>query len=205
MLSSTSKRGRKTADRGNPILSHEAVRLLKTQDAGYLQTMIQKTRRAVERLEEEFLLRGEEDGEKVEVLGQGSGSGEKIIYVSGKDDQREWKPPLELMTAPRKLLAKADTDAKNEQVEVSNHEKQHSNARKTLAKEDQARRQELMIRKRRKKEQDARRTKLAALKAREKNLRDAENELELQRAKMANTVGGINKNGVKWKVRERKR
>ena len=40
-----------------------------------------------------------------------------------------------------------------------------------------------------------------------KALTDAEEALELQRAKMAKspTVGGVNKQGVKFKIRERKR
>jgi U3 small nucleolar RNA-associated protein 11 len=33
----------------------------------------------------------------------------------------------------------------------------------------------------------------------------AEEELEKQRAKMSNTVGGTNKDGVKFKIRERKK
>ena len=48
-------------------------------------------------------------------------------------------------------------------------------------------------------------SRLRALKKRESELVAAEEELELQRAKMNNTVGGVNKNGVKFKVRERKR
>ncbi|KAE8451348.1 hypothetical protein EG329_003977 [Mollisiaceae sp. DMI_Dod_QoI] len=49
--------------------------------------------------------------------------------------------------------------------------------------------------------------KLTIARERLKALTDAEQELELQRARMAKspTVGGVNKQGVKYKVRERKR
>lgn len=56
-----------------------------------------------------------------------------------------------------------------------------------------------------KKEQTSQRKRLAALKVREKDMMDAEHRLELQRARMGNSVGGVNKAGTKWKVRERKR
>jgi U3 small nucleolar RNA-associated protein 11 len=46
---------------------------------------------------------------------------------------------------------------------------------------------------------------LEAVKKRERDLMVVEEELENQRAKMQNTVGGVNKNGVKFKIRERKR
>jgi U3 small nucleolar RNA-associated protein 11 len=50
-------------------------------------------------------------------------------------------------------------------------------------------------------------SKLATARERLKALTEAEEALELQRAKMAKspTVGGVNKAGVKFKVRERKR
>jgi U3 small nucleolar RNA-associated protein 11 len=49
--------------------------------------------------------------------------------------------------------------------------------------------------------------RLEAAKARLKVLTDVEDALDLQRAKMAKlvTVGGINKHGVRFKIRERKR
>ena len=43
------------------------------------------------------------------------------------------------------------------------------------------------------------------VKKKERELAAAEEELEKQRAKMSNSVGGVNKNGVKFKIRERKR
>ena len=46
---------------------------------------------------------------------------------------------------------------------------------------------------------------LEAIKRRERELVTAEQELDLQRAKMSNSIGGLNKKGVKFKIRERKR
>ncbi|KAL9640333.1 MAG: hypothetical protein Q9164_000336 [Protoblastenia rupestris] len=203
MLSNKSKQGRKIADRGNPVLSHAAVKLLKTQDAGYLQTMIQKTRRAIERFEGEFVLGEEYGGGEVDVLGREMGRGEKIVFVDNQEEQQGWTAEVQFGRGSGNLLG--GTVAEDQDLEINERPIQHSKARRKLAKEEQAHKEETLVRRKHKNEQNARRTKLAALKLREKDLRDAENELELQRAKMSNTVGGINKAGVKWKVRERKR
>jgi U3 small nucleolar RNA-associated protein 11 len=57
------------------------------------------------------------------------------------------------------------------------------------------------------KEADKLEAKLTVARERLKALTDAEEALELQRAKMAKlpTVGGVTKQGVKFKVRDRKR
>ena len=84
MLSSKSKDGKKIVDRGNPVLSQDAVKLLKTQDSGYLRTMIQKTRKALERLEQEFVLW---EGKGPEVLGQevGERGGEHVVFADSRE------------------------------------------------------------------------------------------------------------------------
>ncbi|PMD61300.1 U3 small nucleolar RNA-associated protein-like protein Utp11 [Hyaloscypha bicolor E] len=63
------------------------------------------------------------------------------------------------------------------------------------------------LRKMQEKEADKLEAKLTVARERLKALTDAEEALELQRAKMAKspTVGGVTKQGVKFKVRERKR
>lgn len=195
MLSSSTKKGRKLADRGNPLLSHEAVQLLKTQDSGYLQTMIQKTRKAIERLEEEFTLKGEEigtlDGEK--------GEGRKVVFVADEAEQRDWLD---------RSNPEASRDGEPQDEEIDKKEvgaMRRLNSRKALQKEQAAQREDKLWRKRIARDKEVKATRLTALKARAKELRDAENELELQRAKMSNTVGGVNKAGVKWKVRERRK
>lgn len=204
MLSSKSKKGRKLAERGNTVLSHDAVKLLKTQDAGYLQTMIQKTRRARERLEQEYLL-GEEGG--VEVLG-GWGDGknvEHIIFVGDEEEQKNYTPRTCTQAQSRQtdMLGAEYEELENEKA--LDLKESIPNSRRNLQKEEEAKQQNQRLRKSHRKQQDARRSKLAALKTREKDMMDAELELELQRAKMSNNIGGVNKDGVKWKVRERRK
>ena len=60
-------------------------------------------------------------------------------------------------------------------------------------------------RRRRKKLQEIRVNKLDMLRKRQKDIMAAADQLDLQRAKMAKTIGGTNKSGVTFKVRERKR
>lgn len=194
-------------DRGNPVLSPDAVKLLKTQDSGYLRTMIQKTRRALERLEQEFVLR---EGEGAEVLGQEDGrEGQHMIFASTTEEQRQYLPGKGLGSwlgqgGPIGEDLTREEDGDEEMVDSMPVAKTQR-PRRVAEREEAALKEEKLLRKRHRKEQDARRSKLAALKAREKDLMDAENELELQRAKMSNSVGGTTKAGVKWKVRERKK
>jgi U3 small nucleolar RNA-associated protein 11 len=63
------------------------------------------------------------------------------------------------------------------------------------------------LRKLKKRESEKLEARLELAEQRLKALTDAEEALELQRAKMAKspTVGGVNKQGVKFKIRERKR
>ena len=203
MLSSKSKQGRKIADRSNPVLSHDAVKLLKTQDAGYLQMMIQKTRKAVERLEGDFVLGGEAD--EMHVFGQGISPAKKIVFVQDQEEQQAWNPENQIRSGTDNPAEGSDLEANGQDVVTGHQPSQPRISRKKIEKEQQIQKQGLLLREKNKKEQKARRTKLAALKAREKDLRTAENELELQRAKMSNAIGGVNKAGVKWKVRERKK
>lgn len=74
-------KGQKVANRGNPVLSHDAVKLLKTQDAGYLKTMAQATRKKRERLEEEILVQ-----QGVKGLGRQDGR-RKVIFVESREEQ----------------------------------------------------------------------------------------------------------------------
>lgn len=64
---------------------------------------------------------------------------------------------------------------------------------------------ERRLQKLRKRAQEGRLSRLKLLKIREKELLAAERELELQRARMSNSIGGVTKAGFKWKVRERKK
>ena len=211
MLSSRSKQGRKLADRGNPVLSQDAVKLLKTQDSGYLRTMLQKTRRALEKLEQEFIL---QEGKGAEVLGSSTEKGQRqhVVFVGSREEQKHYIPGKAILspsdvregaTSRSGMTTLDGADGAEDQTISSKPRKQLS--RRAMERGELARKEASLLRKKHKKERDARRSKLAALKAREKDLVDAENELELQRAKMSNSVGGVTKAGLKWKVRERKK
>lgn len=206
MSSSTHHGGQKVADRGNKVLSTEAVKLLKTQDAGYLRTMAQKTKRARERLEREFVLVKKGQG-GVRVLGGagevGRGVGRKVVWVDNTEEQRRYgveKP------ASKKMGEIPEGFNEDEDLEPEEANAQKRRPKKSSM-EDQASKLKMQraLRKKRKREQEARRFRLEALKIRERDLVAAERELEIQRAKMSSSIGGITKAGLKWKVRERKR
>lgn len=75
-------KGQKVADRGNPVLSHDTVKLLKTQDAGYLRTMAQATRKKRERLEEEVLIQ-----EGIKGLERKDGR-RHLVFVESREEQK---------------------------------------------------------------------------------------------------------------------
>ena len=189
------------------MLSQEAVKLLKTQDSGYLRTMLQKTRRALEKLEQEFIL---SEGRGAELLGSSSSpvQGQHVVFVGSREEQKQClrekaiANPNDVEQGPNGHSERDELDPAEKSLASSTLRK--SKSRRALEREELVKKEETILRKKHKKEQEARRSKLAALKAREKDLMDAENELELQRAKMSNNVGGVNKAGLKWKVRERK-
>jgi len=84
-------------------------------------------------------------------------------------------------------------------------EKPKPKSKKALLAEQDASARLRTERKKRKRLQEMRVAKLEALKKRQREILAAADQLELQRAKMARTVGGVNKNGVKFKIRERKK
>ncbi|KAI9719417.1 MAG: hypothetical protein M1812_003488 [Candelaria pacifica] len=215
MSSKTRNGGQKVADRGNKPLSQDVVRLLKTQDAGYLRTMAQKERKQREKLEQEFVL-GDEDGASARVLGRSSAldaNGKHTIYVDSQDEQRSFDPESwfdtdskglsQRFNRPRKAVGPVGDD--NEHTEATANGTKQQRSCRLIDAELRALKEERALRKKRRREQEARKTKLEALKARETSLMAAEQELDLQRAKMSNSVGGINKAGIKWKVKQRKR
>ena len=214
MSSKTHNGGPKIADRGNKALTQDAVKLLKTQDAGYLKTMAQRTRKERERLEEEYIL-GEGDG--VMVLGGNSSGSDRhhTVFVESTAEQKSFDPAGFFDTTADGLGKKYNRPRVEQQVSAdSDREAENQSARPedgftksriTAGLEEQARKEVRALRKRHKREQEVRKSKLEALKVRERDLVAAEQALELQRARMSNSIGGVTKAGVKWKVRERKK
>jgi U3 small nucleolar RNA-associated protein 11 len=152
--------GTLNGDRGSQVLSQDAVRLLKTQDLGYVRTMRNKASKEVE------LLKKQEVGIK--------GEGKRIIYVDDEEEQQ------------KKLRD-------DEEYEVQSLSQGGPDARR--------------LQKLKKRQSEKLEARLELAEQRLKTLTEAEEALDLQRAKMAksSTVGGINKQGVKFKIRERKR
>ncbi|KAI8933649.1 hypothetical protein NX059_009372 [Plenodomus lindquistii] len=209
MSSKVDKTGKKVADRGNQALSAEVVKLLKTQDAGYIRTMLQMARREREELEQKLIL--EEQGEAKAVKDEDAAERRKHrVFVENEEEQEEFDPEAWFGRGDE-LPGRANSEEGPEEWEDEEEEEEefaprnNTLSKKQLEKEALAKAQARKFRKDRERAQSRTVQKLYAAKQREKALAAAENELDLQRAKMNNTVGGVNKNGVKFKIRERKR
>ncbi|KAI7189848.1 hypothetical protein KC363_g4716 [Hortaea werneckii] len=184
MVNSETKGGIKQGKRGEEnsggsggrSLPEAVVKLMKTQDVGYLGLVVQRTRRLRERVEQEVKVVFDEEGEMV-----GGGAADEEVDDVGMD-----------------LDDLADLDGLNgpdDGADVSMDEEEDEG----LSKE------ELAARRRKKNALKAKQRYLDALRDREDQLTEALRRVEAQRARMNSTVGGVNKNGVKFKVRERKR
>ncbi|RYP44484.1 hypothetical protein DL768_009055 [Monosporascus sp. mg162] len=211
-------------DRGNRPMDVETVRLLKTQDMGYLRTQRTLALKEVKSLEERVVLLGASldttaDNEW-EDEDDDDGGDDDDMMLDGLDDE-VGPPPSKRMkktTAerrkPKKIVFAEDVDEREDMMEeleaaakededadgdmdddgLKGDKKEEKNTEKLRAEQRQR-----LLEKLRRRLQNARK-KLGAL-AR------AENQLEIQRASMAKTatVGGVRKSGKKIKVRERKR
>ncbi|KAF2233850.1 U3 small nucleolar RNA-associated protein 11 [Viridothelium virens] len=213
MLSSrTDGRGVRIADRGNRPLSQDVVKLLKTQDIGYVRTMLQKTRKERERAEQEVqILEGGEGDKELRVLRNlggpgGKGKGTHTVFVGSKDQQLDFRAE-EWFGTDKKGLKRSWNRGKREEVAVSQEDGEdgeRGDQREQV--EDGEEAFDRTGRRRIQRSKESRRKYLEALKEREQDLIIAEQELDLQRAKMNNTATtGVNKNGDKFKIRERKK
>jgi hypothetical protein len=209
MLSSkVDKQGKKVADRGNVALSMDVVKLLKTQDAGYIRTMLQMVRKEREELEQKLVL---EEGEIRAVRdGDKTKQGKHRVYVEDEEEQRAFDP--DTWFGRGEDIPDRVTSTKSAQFDgYEDEEEETTNTRpKTMSKKQieavvVAKREKRAFNKTRDQAQSRTAGKLQIIKKQEKELAAAEEELETQRAKMNHTVGGVNKQGVKFKVRERKR
>ncbi|KAK4454791.1 small-subunit processome [Podospora aff. communis PSN243] len=180
--------------RGNEAMSVEVVRLLKTQDLGYLRTVRNVAAKEVRELEERWAIAGggeleEEESEEEDVdFGLGMGGKQKqgtkkapkkIVFCDGEEERKK---------------AKQEAEAKEDDAQWEDEEDDENSPK---AKEAERKAQNL----------DRLEKKLRNARKKLKALSDAEFQLEVQQAKMAKTAtsGGYTKNGHKIKVRERKR
>jgi U3 small nucleolar RNA-associated protein 11 len=210
MMRSKTVDGKRVGDRGNKALSLETAKLLKTQDAGYLRTMLQVTRKEREKLEQGVFV-DEGEGSELRVLKDEEGKrGKHTVFVRSRNEQREFDPKEWFGTDDMGLQRtfnrprKSEVDAQLEN-DVAATVEQHAKSKRELAAEHEIWKEQRKERKKRARNQEGKQNLLDAVKQRESALTAADQELELQRAKMSNSVGGVNKNGVKFKIRERKR
>lgn len=190
-VKSSSFTGAVDGDRGNRAMDVDTVRLLKTQDLGYLRTMRNVAAKEVRALRERFVLAGGAD----EMMGEEDEEEE--------DDDDDMRAPGVKPQKPKKILffdaPEERQQAVEEQAEGEDDEMGDLDEDGDDEKAAEARRKAQIL------EKLQRRLKSARKKL--KALADAERELELQQAKMAKTAtsGGITRSGRRIKVRERKR
>ena len=191
-------------DRGNRVLDIETVRLLKTQDIGYLRTQRTLALKEVKNLEERVVLLGgnpdadEDSANDAENDDDDMGDLDDLIAPGKKSQPKK----------PKKIVFAEAEDEREEMIDVEldrkgNAEDQDEEDGNDLERQDPER----LRADQRKRLLEKVRRRLKGARRRATVLATAENELELQRARMAKTrtVGGIRKSGKKIKVRERKR
>lgn len=200
--------------REDATLSMETVRLLKTQDAGYLRTMGEQVRRKMEEVEREVRLQdgmsGALDGKNENGARNGGG---KVAFVDSTDEQRrrvgrptgDYDEKEEEEEGEEGEEEEEGHDREDEAGAAAQQSQTEKKSRKQLEQERLLFKETLNAKKFKRKAAQSRLKKLEALKKQHKDIVAAEQELDWQRGKMENSVGGVNKNGVKWKVRERKR
>jgi len=196
MMSSKSRAGVKVAQRGTEnsggsgkSLSMDVVKLMKTQDVAYLRTTLQSTRKELEALEKEVV--AAEKGVQVEAPVVGNG---RVVF--GEDGENV--PALTgLPDVDMDDLADLDgLDGLDGEVSDNVEEDQDG---KPLTKAERA------VAKRKRHALDVKRGRLEALQDRAEDLATALRELEDQRVRMSGRSAGVNKNGTKFKARQRAR
>jgi U3 small nucleolar RNA-associated protein 11 len=195
-------------------LDHDAVKLLKSQDTGYLRVVAGRGRREITKLEEQVgMEKVQGNGKKVVFMDEDSRS-DGINFRTMKQRRTKNETVEESRTGnrhdhsdpePENIEPTINISLDPDEIEAAVLVSTASKSKKALAAERDALRDLRAARKRRKRLGELRVAKLEALKKRQREIMAAADELELQRAKMARTVGGVNKDGVKWKIRERKR
>ncbi|KAF7193799.1 U3 small nucleolar RNA-associated protein 11 [Pseudocercospora fuligena] len=193
MVNAQSRGGVKVAKRGAEngggtmgSLDVDTVKLMKTQDLGYLRTQLQRVRNEKARLEREVVVA------EVGVDVDGSGNGRRKVFVeNGEEGVPALPEPLEQDDGDLNM----DLDGLGDLSEGESDDDEGED----LTPEERA------LRQRKRHALEVRQRKLDALEEQEEKLNAALQAVEHQRAKMNGTIGGVNKNGQKFKIRQRKR
>lgn len=210
MMNSTSKGGIKVAKRGadnagggGKSLNMDVVKLMKTQDVAYLRTVLQSTKKEIARLEQEVV--AGDKGVNVDVSAKRktvfAEEGESEPEMMSEDDDMDDFNDLAGFEGFGEMGAMDGLDDGSDDDAMSDAPAEKTDS-KPLTKEEKAAR---TLAKRKRHFMETRRNKLEALKDREENLATALRELEDQRVQMNGKAGGVNKNGTKFKVRQRVR
>jgi len=172
-------------DRGNKSMDVDTVRLLKTQDVGYLRTMKQVTAKEVAQLEQQV------------VLSRGL---DRLDEPEGDDEDEDDDFDAPKRQRPARKIVFMEDEAERDAMDQDEDEEGAGAA----ATEDSDAREE-----RYEEEKSLRRLRgqLENSRKKLKALTDAEEALNIQRAKMAKTAtsGGQTRKGKKIMVRTRKR
>lgn len=177
MVNEKSRDGIRVKDRpDSKVLSAEAVKLMKTQDVGYLRAVLQQTRRERGRVEEEVTtMRVSGEALRPDVVK------ERKNRIAFDDEGEEMRH-----TRPRKTddLSKSEDDDAGQENDTTE-----------AAFDTEDPKARALNKKRR---------KLEVLKDRERDLAAALEEVEDQRARINGSIGGRSKAGVAFKVRRKK-
>jgi U3 small nucleolar RNA-associated protein 11 len=182
-------------DRGNKAMDMETVRLLKTQDIGYVRTMKQMAVKEVRKLEEQYVLtRGLDHLDDEDEQDDG-----------GMFDDSENEDSMPMPAKPQatgKIMFMDDEDEREGAMhdQLDREEQAEEEGEQEDKKRDDAEDERAKSTNKLKKQLEQARRKLKAL-------TDAEEQLEIQKAKMAKTAtsGGHTRKGKKIMVRTRKR
>ncbi|KAE8379937.1 small-subunit processome [Aspergillus bertholletiae] len=198
-------------------LSHDAIKLLKTQDAGYLRTTGERVRRQMDKLEQEIQLQEgmvqslvgkKQKKKKASVRDEDDEDGFDFDFDEESESESEARPKKTVFADDKleqRALKQKQVQAENSEVDESFEDLQRKKTARELEADRLALQEARRARKIKKRAAEARQNKLEVLQKQYNDITAAERQLDWQRGRMDNSVGGTNKNGIKWKIRERKR
>ncbi|RPA89813.1 U3 small nucleolar RNA-associated protein 11 [Choiromyces venosus 120613-1] len=182
-------------------LSNDVVKLLKTQDAGYVRLQSAVERKKIERLEERLVLK-DKDKEG------GGGGGKHVVFVDGEEEARGFRPEVYFGTTKEMVERRFNRMRKEQVAEIEDRKKVAEEKLRKRRKSDgdieaekARRKEEALARKKLRKAREGKERELEARKHREAELKQAEREMELQRARMGK--GGMVKQNKWARVRKR--
>ncbi|KAH6619744.1 small-subunit processome [Chaetomium sp. MPI-SDFR-AT-0129] len=192
--------GHVEGDRGNRSMDVDTVRLLKTQDLGYVRTMRNVAGKEVRGLEERYVLAGGD----VNAVGAGGGDDNEDEGDDDEDGMGSRRRSSSAAQKPKKIVFFDGADEREQALDRTTAARDEDEAMGGIEDGDDQN-AAAAAKKAQNLEKLGRRLQLARKKL--KTLKEAEYELEIQQAKMAKTAtsGGVTKSGRRIKVRERKR